>query len=60
MTQNKSLRVDLTIFGDMDDKKAFLVAQGDTLMIWGQSEEGETTTSEPVTRQDRPENVPVC
>lgn len=29
----KTLKRGFTIFGDMDDKEAFLVAQGDTLMI---------------------------
>lgn len=29
----KNINTDPTIFGDMDDKKAFLVAQGDALVI---------------------------
>lgn len=26
----------LTIFGDMNNKKSFFIAQGDTLVVWGQ------------------------
>lgn len=38
-------RVDLTVFGDMDDEKAFLVAQGNALVICGQSKWSRTATS---------------
>lgn len=33
MRHTKNTNTDPTIFGDMDDKKAFLVAQGDALVI---------------------------
>lgn len=29
----------VTVFGDVDDKKSFLVAQGDALVICGRSQE---------------------
>lgn len=34
-----SVRKAVTVFGDVDDKKSFLVAQGDALVICGRSQE---------------------
>lgn len=45
--------MDPTVFGDVDDEQAFLVAQGDTLVILGWRDYSKTATSEPGNRQKK-------